>query len=209
MLGPTELNKLGFTWSDDMGYGHIPVKSQPYDEKYFDKYVAYAASARGQQINQFRLSFISQFIVSGPTICDVGIGCGAFVSAMKAAGHKISGYDINPAGVDWLKKFGFYRDPHKRRVDVLTFWDVLEHIEDMETILSCARKWVFVSMPIYQNMHHCILSRHFRPDEHCHYFTRDGFVRRMRSYRWDLCGWSLGESLAGREDIESFAFRRA
>jgi len=66
----------------------------------------------------------------------------------------------------------------------------------------------FVSLPIFRDAHHARTSKHFRPDEHYWYWTRAGFI-------WfaERCGFSViehntMESLAGREDIETFVLAR-
>ena len=49
---------------------------------------------------------------------------------------------------------------------------------------------------------------HFRPDEHCWYFTRDGLMFAMNACGFALVTESSIETELGREDIGTFAFRR-
>jgi hypothetical protein len=200
---------VNFKWSNKLGDGHLPIASPIYDKIYYQKYVGYAKTKMGRRIKNFRCNFVSQFLNPKERLCDIGMGCGDFIDGMAKRGQSICGYDINPVGIKWLKESNLWWNPYEHQADGLSFWDSLEHIENIEAVISTSKKWVFISMPIYRNKKHCLLSRHFRPEEHCHYFTRSGLNRRMNSYGFELVGWSLGETIVGREDIESFAFRRS
>ena len=63
---------------------------------------------------------------------------------------------------------------------------MLEHIPDFQPLLANVREWVFVSLPIFRDAEHVLRSKHFRPEEHCWYFTRDGLVYAMK-----MCGFAL------------------
>ena len=137
-------------------------------------------------------------------LIDVGIGCGAFVDARP----NTLGYDINPIGVQWLQEKGLYRDPYREPVEAVSLWDVLEHIPDFDRLLASVRARVFVSMPVFSGPCEVLASKHFRPDEHCWYFTSFGFLGVMRSLGWGLLEHNEEESRLGREGIASFAFIR-
>jgi hypothetical protein len=51
-------------------------------------------------------------------------------------------------------------------------------------------------------------SKHFRPQEHIWYFTREGLVNAMKACGFSLVAESDFETELGREDIGTFAFRR-
>ena len=190
-------------WDHAAGVGFLEVTEQPYDAAYFAKYVGYAETEMGRRITAERAALVRRFVGTG-SICDVGIGCGAFVEAMHC-----TGYDINPAGVEWLQHRGAFLDPYVERVDALTFWDALEHIADPAPLLAQARRFVFVSIPIVPGEGPPAETwKHYRPDEHCWYFTRSGLVRWMAAQGLFCAWWSRIESELGREDIETFAFRR-
>jgi hypothetical protein len=99
-------------------------------------------------------------------------------------------------------------DPRYCEFPAASFWDSLEHINNPDQILQYITDYVFVSMPIYENAEHVLRSKHFRKDEHCLYFTKDGFVNWMAGKGFDLLEISDFESRLGREDILSFAFKR-
>ena len=142
-------------------------------------------------------------------IVDVGIGSGAFLSERLKCGHrKDKGYDINVVGYHWLCKHGYWFNPYVASVDVATLWDVLEHIEDFGPLLANVRQWVFLAVPIFRDQEHALRSKHFRPDEHCWYFTAPGLQHVMGLHGFELKHSDDRESRRGREDILSFVFRR-
>lgn len=157
---------------------------------------------------QARFDFVEQHYRSTLPLIDVGIGSGAFIELRRSHGRATYGYDINPAGIAWLDERSLLADPHLVAVDGMTLWDVLEHITDFQSLLANVRKWLFVSLPIFADVEHVLRSKHFKPTEHCWYFTRDGLVFAMKSCGFALAAESSIETDLGREDIGTFAFKR-
>jgi hypothetical protein len=140
-------------------------------------------------------------------LVDVGIGSGAFLDRWKFP--KKYGYDINAAGCGWLRRRGLYLNPYVHAVDAVTLWDVLEHIEDPAPLLANVRSYVFLAVPIFNCVEHVLRSKHFRPDEHYWYFTRNGLDHVMGVHGFELVTCNMRETELGREDILSAVFRRA
>ena len=155
---------------------------------------------------QARFNFVEQYFRR--TLVDVGIGSGAFVELRRSRGRTTYGYDVNPAGIEWLEQRMLLVDPHLVSFDAMTLWDVLEHIPDFQSLLANVREWVFLSLPIFRDAEHVLASKHFKPDEHCWYFTRAGLVDALNLCGFGLVGESMIETELGREDIGTFAFRR-
>lgn len=194
----------GLVWLPERGMGWYPVAEAPYNAAYFAKYQRYAATPMGRSITAARIDLVERHAGSS-LVCDVGIGCGDFVDDHPRA----YGFDINPAGVDWLLKRGRFFNPWKHQVDALTFWDCLEHIPNPGPLLANAREWVFVSLPIVPGDGPPPLDwRHLRRDEHCLYWTADGFVLWMAEHGFGCVEVNDEETRLGRQDILSFAFRR-
>lgn len=187
----------------EKGVGFYPVKCDGvYDESYFEKYKAYTDTEIGHKLNESRVDMVRRHY-HGPVV-DIGIGCGDFVSACGDA----FGYDINPAGIKWLKQRNLWSDPYNAKVTAITCWDSLEHIEKPWELLNQVREWVFVSIPIFEDSGHILRSKHFRKDEHFWYFTHQGFIEFMNFYGFNMIEYSNMETEIGRDGIGSYVFRR-
>jgi hypothetical protein len=188
-------------WLPELGIGWYPVKESPYDAAYFEKYQLMADTEMGRQLTQARVALVNKY--TDGQVLDIGIGSGQFVEARPCTW----GYDINPVAVEWLAERKRYRHPF-RGADALTFWDSLEHIHNPELLLQGAREYVFVSCPIYDNVMHILRSKHYRPDEHCWYWTVHGLFAFMSNFGFEPVEMNRMESAIGREDIGTFVFKR-
>lgn len=191
-------------WYGDRGFLEVD-STGVYGEDYFKKYEGYAGTELGRKLTAARVGLVRQFLPDESQVVDVGIGCGQFVEARP----NTLGYDVNPSGVEWLIKRGLFLNPYLTFVHSMSFWDSLEHIREPRKILESCWGYTFVSIPIFRDRDHVLGSKHYRPDEHYHYFTHEGFVRFMNQEGFELLGDSGMESALGREDISTFVFRRA
>lgn len=161
-------------------------------------------SPTGAKLTEARIDWVKAHVGKRPpTLCDVGVGGGRFVQECD-----VLGFDVNPSAVEWLKKSSRWIDPYRTSVNSATFWDSLEHIADPAPLLENVREWAFISAPIYKDCEHVLRSKHFRKDEHCWYWTRAGLVKFMQVYGFEFVSVSIIEQNSGREDIETFSFRR-
>lgn len=199
----TQEIKSGLVWLPELGMGRYPVpKTRPYDEAYFSRYQELADTDLGRELTAARIRLVARHY-TGPVL-DVGIGAGQFVTARP----ETKGYDVNPAGVEWLKERGAWANLYRDRYPALTFWDSLEHIDRPDVAVGRAEKWVFVSVPIFSGAEHVIRSRHFRRDEHIWYWTHDGLVSWFAEQGFELMESNGIETHLGREGIGSYAFAR-
>ncbi len=189
-------------WDDKEGYGHYPVHlNGQYGAAYFDKYAGYEETELGRKLNAFRVKLVSEFFPKAQLL-DVGPGSCQFVKATNALGT-----DINPATIAELKRLGRYAEVIEE-VEVATFWDSLEHLPDPSTILSKVTRGVVVTIPIFENGNRILSSKHFRPDEHFHYWTEDGFIRYMRRQGFKFVVSHDTEARLGREGVMTYVFSR-
>lgn len=219
-----ELVGHGLIWSPGAGVGFYDCDAYlrrtgaetVYGEEYFKKYQALDAGPISDALNLFRINQVIEILQGGDAydVLDVGIGSGRFVSlltdkvqTLELSEVEVSGTDINPFAIQWLEKrnqigslYGHY--------DVLTFWDSLEHFRDPRVPLRAAAKWAIVSLPIFRDAEHALSSKHFRPDEHFWYWTREGFRMFAHTNGFDVVDVRITESLIGREDIETFILKR-
>jgi hypothetical protein len=190
-------------WLPELGVGYYPVQESPYDAAYFEKYQSYAQTEMGRKLTQARVDLVRRHWWG--LVLDVGIGSGSFV---EACSHPAYGFDVNPAAVEWLSSRDLWMDPYASQVPCMTFWDSLEHIHNPQPILANIAHMAFVSLPIFTGSEHILRSKHFRKDEHCWYWTRSGFLRFMADNGFEVVERNAMEQELGREDIETFAFRR-
>lgn len=205
----------GLVWLPEVGMGYFPVQEEdePYRnggaQAYWDKYVGYSATPMGRALTRARTELVRRFDTVG-SVLDVGIGCGAFLEAMHAAGWSAYGYDVSPVATNWLQERGLWRDPYQPGMEVqsVTLWDVLEHLPDPGALLERVQRYVFVSLPVFRDAHHVLQSKHFRPDEHRWYWTVPGLVHWMGAQGFHLLDSSRMETELGREDVATFVFQR-
>lgn len=196
-------------WLPELGIGWYPVTEQPYDASYWHRYRALDRTPTGEALTALRLELVRKHW--GGDLVDVGIGGGRFVEErMQQHVERLCtwGFDVNPLAVEWLHGRAAYLDPSRNPISAATFWDSLEHIHDPAPVLANISRFAFVSLPIFTGPEHVLRSKHYRRDEHCWYFTRDGFARFMRSFGFELVEHNFMEQAAGREDIETFVFKR-
>ena len=194
--------KNSLTWFPEKGIGYYSVDEFPYDQNYFDKYLGYADTDMGKSINKARIDLVSRHY-DGPVV-EVGIGCGQFVTGRE----NTYGFDVNPVAKQWLKNRRLWRNIYDGPCDALAFWDSLEHIKQPRLAISQAKKWVFLSIPVFNNCDHVLKSKHYRKDEHYWYFTASGLLMWFNDNGFSLRECDETEKRLGREDIMSFAFRR-
>lgn len=189
-------------WFPEIGVGWYPVIAQPYDLRYWERYLALDRTPCGEALTRMRREFVAKHWDGA--LVDVGIGGGKFVTDRP----QTFGYDVNPHAVAWLRSLGQYEDPTRERIAAASFWDSLEHIHDPSAILNNIERFAFVSIPILKDCEDVLASKHFRRDEHCWYFTAAGLGRFMGQFGFACIDQNQMEQAAGREQIETFAFQR-
>lgn len=198
---------LVFDEANGVAYQRDRNKSVEYGRSYFDKYLRMEGTPIADALNRFRASLAAKH---GWKVMDIGIGSGEFI---KRVNMPVLGYDVNPYAVEWLKARGQFHDPYSdggmpSDVTVVTMWDVLEHMPDPDNFLKLIRRGctLLVSIPIFASLEQVKSSKHYRPDEHYWYFTRDGFIRFMATRGFQCLDVLDDETRAGRESILTFVF---
>lgn len=191
-----------FLWCEEKGYGWHSAPPMQYDGAYFAHYQELDATPMGEALTRARVDLVEKYFRAG-VLTDIGIGGGRFVEDGRAMG-----YDVSSEAVEWLKDVGRYLDPYAAPVEAITCWDSLEHIPEPEKLLAQVRNWLFVSMPIYDDMADVLRSKHYKPGEHLHYWTLQGFIRWCAEQGFECVEVNHAEVELGREGITSFAFKR-
>jgi SAM-dependent methyltransferase len=168
------------------GYGR-PLLQTPmqYDEAYEKKYLAYPED----EINKIRLSFIPY----PGSILDYGCGSGSFVKAARKRKYTAYGYDVNNFTAD-------LRPPKKFKPHIITAWDSFEHLTDKQQTdffkIAESAKFIILSVPDFSTpTKNKTLSqwRHYRPQEHLHYYTRKALTIRFESEGFNFFFFSHAE----------------
>jgi len=188
----------------DEGYWFYPVNDFVYDKAYMDKYKEYVDTTIGKGILDARLRLISEY----DKILDIGVGCGTLIDNKKDA----KGFDVNPEAIKMLKKTKRWCDPYKDDMwdfDAITFFDSFEHIEKPELLLNrITHEAVVIVIPLFKTVKGILKSKHYRPDEHYHYFTGGGLIRYMSKHGFHCKSINSEETELGRDEIHSFVFTR-
>jgi len=189
-------------WAPELGLGYHSMPPQDYNHDYFAKYIEMDESPMGAALTRIRIAMVQRHHDGGDLV-DIGIGGGRFCREAN-----VYGFDVNPAAVQWLHDNKRYRNPYQQPVESITCWDSLEHIQHPEALLACVRKWVFVSLPIFQNEKDCLGSKHYKPGEHIWYFTHAGFIAWAERQGFEMVEFNSLETKEGRESINSYALSR-
>jgi hypothetical protein len=136
-----------------------------YNHEYYSRYVKRAESDIGKMIYKKRWEMIEKYCHGNMKLLDYGCASGAFHRSSKN-GFTTSGYDINPNSQ--------YHKVYDGEVDILTMWDVIEHLHDpMAPIKKHNPKYVFLCTPNKHEGVDLASWKHYRPNEHLHYFNNE------------------------------------
>ena len=145
-----------------------------YDTNYMQYYTKMDFS-----MSKLRFDLLSKY-VKFDSVCDFGYGDGAFLkyahmNGKKCFGHDISNYPL-PNDVE------FVADVKDVEVDVITFFDSIEHIPSPnihEFLGSINTKYVMVSLPwMHERMGAEWFKtwKHRKENEHFHHFDSHGLI---------------------------------
>lgn len=179
----------------------------PYDADYLAKCQAYEGGAIAKAVNAGRCALLMRHLPDGASVLDVGAGSGAFVRAAASWGFDACGFDVIPEVADQLRAGGVYVEDLSA-FDAVTLWDSIEHMEDPGRPLHDIRKgsFLFVSVPVFDDLRAIRASKHYRPGEHLFYWTAQGFINWVALHGFRLLEQSTHETDAGRDSIGAFAF---
>lgn len=115
-----------------------------YNYSYSNKYNSYGE--KGNYLSHLRLGVLLGVLGSTPkSIVDVGYGNGDFLKACTKKIRSVFGADLSDYPVpDGCTKINF---SDISNVDVVCFFDSLEHFDDISVVKSLDTKYVFISVP--------------------------------------------------------------
>jgi len=165
--------------------------SHVYDIDYTKNYIEYEHGDKAMMLMDIRTQWVKDFLPEGSTLIDYGCGTGLFLRCLKN-NYICCGYDVNESVINYAKSKNmihrYFNDPNTIPgiFEGITLFDVLEHfenpLEEMKKLnkLLLDRGLIFISTPNTElNPIDSIPDdwRHFKPNEHLHYFTQYSLVR--------------------------------
>jgi hypothetical protein len=161
-------------WYQENLTGSLPDYSSSYSKTRYDTYKT------TDLMSQLRYHMIVKAIGEFNSILDFGYGNGSFMRYCHGQGKNVSGYDVSDYPVP--KGSVKVTDPDSIEVDVMTFFDSLEHLQTKNLVSFLNNKKVkhfVISVPW---MHESMGSwwfenwKHRRENEHIHHFDAHGLI---------------------------------
>lgn len=148
-----------------------------YKISYSSKYDTYETN---YAMSDLRFSLIKRNVSYFSSVCDFGYGNGAFLQYCNHNNIVTYGYDISdyPVPDETIR----INDPLNIEVDVMTFYDSLEHIDnhDLTSFLSALKiKYIVISVPWcheHLGSEYFRTWKHRRENEHFHHFDVHGIL---------------------------------
>jgi len=162
-----------------------------YDEAYTeDRYINQPTS---DIMSYLRLGFIVGSIGHVPkSLMDVGYGSGNFLQTCKGFINELYGNDVPPA-YKLPEDIQFVNNITQQHVEVVTFFDSLEHFPDIEFVKDLNCRFVVISLPWCYNGNDDEWFKswkHRREDEHLYHFDKDSLTTFMDRQGYTLLNYS-------------------
>jgi hypothetical protein len=161
-----------------------------YDYEYSDSRYSYF-NDRGNILN-LRLGYIIGSIGKIPeSLMDVGYGNGDFLESCKNFIPNLYGNDIQPA-YPLTEGISFAPSITNQYAEVITFFDSLEHFQDIEFVKNLQCKYVIISLPwCYNGLDDQWFEqwKHRKPDEHLYHFNEKSLESFMNRRGYDLINY--------------------
>lgn len=205
----------------------VQLHPQPfiYDKKYSATYDTEAYKKGSDILNALRYGFACAANRDHITsILDCGYGNGDFMKFAKQQTKEVIGYDITGVEVEGCKIIDDFSGLVLANVDVITFWDCLEHFHNIDFLHDLRAKTICISLPYCQfnNIAHDQGNslaikwfetwKHRKPDEHIRHFNRGSLKKTMQYYGWTEIAYSHHEDIVRKNNLPmnilSMAFNR-
>lgn len=169
-----------------------------YGDDYLVLYKLRARTDVGEKIYDARWSFIEKHVqsLSAKTLLDFGCGSNGFSRSANKCRCTYSYDPICQPDHDFLQN----------RIDVLTLWDSIEHMGLLETIPLIGAEYIFVTVPIIDDVSDILQWKHYKPYEHIWYFSSKAIVKLFKKWNYRLVERCDIEAKLRSKDIASFCF---
>ncbi len=149
------------------------------------------------QRNLLRYQLIQKYQPSGK-IYDVGCGFGHFLLTGKQLGYDVTGVEMSSANVEFIKKEfnirveenDFLKVSEEQHYDIMTLWDVLEHIDSADKIMEKVSRmllpkgYVFIQVPQIDSFFARLLKDKWWAMglDHVNYFSKKTITQLLANY---------------------------
>jgi len=149
------------------------------------------------QRNFLRFQLIRKY-KKGGKLLDVGVGFGHFLLAGKQLGYEIAGIEMSRANVEFVQRelnlpvaFGDFLEMNEtEKYDIITFWDVLEHIDQADRVIEKTARlmnsggFVFLQVPQWGSFFQKMMQNKWWAMglDHVNYFSRKTITRLLSTY---------------------------
>lgn len=163
-------------WADHL------IDQENYTDHYWDKFISYPLL----ELAYFRYGILRAFSRPGKLL-DIGAGLGAFGQIALAGGYDVWYFDITNFTVPG--RFITLEQATQQEWDVITCFDSLEHVQDFSVMknLFAKSRLLYVSTPWRPSWFPQSRKwRHFRPEQHWHYFNPNSLSALIQQIRPDM-----------------------
>lgn len=153
--------------------------SDKYDDKYQANYINMKDKVR--QMSYLRFGVMNSIFGNVKSVFDIGCGFGDFLEVCHDFGMMTYGDDLyNFKSQNIIKVENMYNV----KVDVVTFFDSLEHFNSLDFLAHLDTKYILISLPFCHNYSDNWFKnwKHRKPDEHIYHFNAkslQGFVENL------------------------------
>jgi len=153
------------------------------------------------QRHMLRIDLIKRFKPTGK-LFDLGAGWGHFMLAAKEGGYDIYGIEISKQNYEYARNelnlpvdnLDFFKMPEEEKFDIITLWDVLEHIDAADTVVEKCNKllakdgYLFIQVPQEDSL----FARMFKGNwgmmtiDHVNYFSRPTITKLLESHNFKV-----------------------
>jgi len=168
MLNNYEMDKFGII--NQIAHDDSVVVEKDYGKYYND------LGETANYLSYLRLGYVLAHTEECHTLLDIGYGNGAFLNAANKAFTLTAGLDLTR---EYLPASSFAEDDIYAPYDIITFFDSLEHFEEIDLVKDLNCKYIVISVP------NCRFGtddvwfetwKHRKPNEHLHHFNTESLT---------------------------------
>ena len=180
-----------------------------YNENYISCYDDEKYKQATKQLMDIRCTLIREHLYCrGFELLDYGAGRGHFLDHLNQTLSFRKSYYYEPSGGFLFKET--FPEWGGEPVDVITLWDVLEHIPNIYKFVEDHKfRYYVVSVPNRPRLVELETWKHLKPNEHLHHFDEESLVKffKHHGYKKVFTGFPEDQVRKGAKNILTGIFR--